>query len=722
MMVGMLNETTLQSVNDIDNLLLNINPQTRYLNRELSSIEFNKRVMEQAKTAHNPLLERVKFLGISANILDEFTMVRVAGIKEQVRNKIFSLSDDGLTPLEQITELVQVMRNMLVQQQNIWITLKQELEMERIFIVKPSELEAEQFQAIKDRFFSDIFPAISPIAIDPAHPFPFLPNKGLAQIFELKNNHSGKLMNAVVPIPTKLDRFQVIENKTGCYFLLLEDLILEFAELLFPSFTVESNCLFRILRDSDLDVEEDAEDLLRNYEHAVKKRRRGRIIRIKALHPAPPHLVQFFTDHVESDIYQVHEMEGMLGLSDLSELYRLNRPDLKYQPYSPRYPERITEYGEDCFAAIAAKDIIIHHPYETFDVVVQFVEQAASDPDVIAIKQTLYRTSDNSPIVKALIRAAESGKSVTALVELRARFDEEANIRWARDLEGAGVQVVYGFVGVKTHAKISIVVRREKQGIVSYAHFGTGNYHPITAKIYTDLSYFTCNKDLVQEAHFVFNYVTGYGSPEKFHHVIPAPLHMRRHILNLIAQEANNAKAGKPAHIWAKMNSLVDTEIIDSLYIASQAGVKIELVVRGICCLRPQVKGLSENIHVKSIVGRFLEHSRIYCFGNGHALPSPNALVYIGSADWMTRNLDWRVEIMVPITNETVHTQVLEQIMVANLRDDVNSWELQPNGEYAKIENKNNFCSHKYFMENPSLSGRGSSILKKGTKSRKKKN
>ncbi len=696
-------------------------PKNRYLNRETSSIAFNKRVLAGASDLSNPLLERVKFLAISASNLDEFTMVRVAGVKEQVRNNIFNLSDDGLTPAEQLSNLVLIMRDMLVEQQQCWLELKQQLEREHIFIVTPQELAPEQFDTLEGLFLNDIFPALSPIAIDPAHPFPFLPNKGLAQIFELQNSHTGKVMNAVVPLPNKLDRFYVIENKNGCYVLQLEELTKQFAHLLFPNFSIINTCLFRILRDSDLDVEEDAEDLLRNYEHAVKQRRRGRIIRIKALHPAPPHLVQFFTDHVESDIYQVHEMAGILGLSDLTELYKLSRPDLKYPIYLPRFPERITEYSDDCFAAIATKDIIIHHPYETFDVVVQFLEQAANDPEVVAIKQTLYRTSHDSSIARALIRAAESGKSVTALVELRARFDEEANIRWARDLERAGVQVVYGFVGIKTHAKISIVVRREKSGLMSYVHFGTGNYHPDTAKIYTDLSYFTCNKDLAKEAHFVFNYVTGYGSPSEFAYVIPAPLHMRNHILRLIANERDNAKLGKPAHIWAKMNSLVDTAIIDALYEASNAGVKIELVVRGICCLRPQVKNMSENIRVKSIVGRFLEHSRIYCFGNGYDMPSKNALVYIGSADWMPRNLDWRVEVMIPIINETVHSQVLEQIMVANLRDDVNSWELQSSGEYSKIATIEHFSAHYYFMENPSLSGRGNAISQKTAKTRKNK-
>jgi polyphosphate kinase len=693
----------------------------RYLNRELSSVAFNYRVLEEAQNTANPLLERVRYLSISAGNLDEFTMVRVAGLKDQVRHHVLEMSDDGLTPAGQLTALSEVMQELLRRQQECWVTLREALATQSICVTTPSALNKDQLSALEMVFLEDIFPALSPIAIDPAHPFPFLPNLGMAQLFTLKNEATGKTVNAVLPLPQKLNRFfEITGGGIGIHLLPLEDITQRFAHLLFPSFTITDSTLFRIIRDSDLEVEEDAEDLLQNYEHAVKQRRRGRVIRVKALAPASQSLIRLFLEYVETDIGQVHEMEGMLGLASLSEFCTLPRPDLKHPPHHVRFPERILEHGGDCFAAIAAKDMVVHHPYESFDVVVQFLHQAAEDPDVVSIKQTLYRTSNDSPIVKALIQAAENGKSVTALVELRARFDEEANIRLSRDMERAGVQVVYGFVKLKTHAKISIVVRREKQTLVSYVHFGTGNYHPITAKIYTDLSYFTCNRDYVREAHYLFNYITGYGAPSSYHYLIPAPTHMRTRLLEMIEQEAAYAKEGKPAAIWIKVNALVDTQIIDALYAASCAGVKMELVVRGICGLRPNVAGLSENIRVKSIVGRFLEHARIYCFGGGYGLPSPQALVYIASADCMTRNLDWRVEVMVPITNATVHAQVLDQIMVANLRDDTNSWELQNDGTYARVEAKEHFSAHRYFMENPSLSGRGKGMTGERRKKRRK--
>ncbi|TAE34151.1 MAG: RNA degradosome polyphosphate kinase [Alphaproteobacteria bacterium] len=696
-------------------------PKTRYLNRELSSIAFNERVLHYAYDTTIPLLERVRFLAISSSNLDEFTMVRVAGLKDQARNYINNISPDGRSVPEQLRVLSGTVRTILQQQQQCWLQLKEELTAEQIFVLHPSDLSAEQNAALEMLFLSDIFPALSPIAIDPAHPFPFLPNLGLVQLYTLKNQKTGTLLNSVLPLPNKLHRFYRIKHAgAGIHMVPLEDITLRFAYLLFPGFSVEESTLFRIVRDSDLEVSEDAEDLVQNYEHAVKRRRRGRIIRVKALKPVSIALTNFFMDHVETDIQQVHEMEGMLGLCDLAELCKIEREDLKFPPYTARFPERISEHSGDCFAAIAAKDIVVHHPYESFDVVVQFLNQAAQDPDVVSIKQTLYRTSNDSPIVNALIRAAEEGKSVTALVELRARFDEEANIRWAKNLERAGVQVVYGFVHLKTHAKISLVVRRERESLVSYVHFGTGNYHPITARIYTDLSYFTCNNVLTTEAHYLFNYITGYGTPSHYHHLIPAPDHMRTSVLQMIHQEAEYARAGKPAAIWAKMNALVDQEIIEALYAASQAGVHIQLVVRGICCLRPQVKGLSDHIHVKSIVGRFLEHARIYCFGGGHGLPSPNAHVYIGSADWMPRNLNKRVEVMIPITNPTVHAQILDQIMMANLNDEANSWLLRSDGTYHR-GNREGFSAHRYFMENPSLSGRGSNLSVRRRKKRKPK-
>ena len=698
--------------------------QQRYMNRELSWMSFNERVFGEALNPHVPLLERIKFLAISASNLDEFTMVRIAGLKDQVRHNIHKISDDGLLPKEQIEQLKPRTRAFLDAQQQCWLALKEELEQHSIHVSDDNVLCKDRSAALEKQFMEDIFPALSPIAIDPAHPFPFLPNLGLAQLFDLKHKKTGKHMAAVVPLPAKLPRFVPIEGDFEHNFMLLEDITYRFASLLFHGYDVQDAALFRIVRDSDLEIEEDAEDLIEYYEHAVKQRRRGKVIRIKTLANAPRHLVNLFLEHMDTDIQKVHEMEGMVGLTALFELYKLDRPELKYAPYLVRFPERITEYGGDCFAAIAAKDIIVHHPYESFDVVVQFLRQAARDAKVVSIKQTLYRTSDNSPIVKALIRAAESGKSVTALVELRARFDEEANIKWARDLERAGVQVVYGFVNLKTHAKISIVVRKERETLTSYIHFGTGNYHPINAKIYTDLSYFTCNKELAQDAHHLFNYITGYGEPSSYNHIITAPNNMRSKLIELIDAEIKHAQRGKGGSIWAKMNALVDPAIIDKLYEASAAGVHIELVVRGICCLRSQVKGLSENIHVKSIVGRFLEHSRIYCFGNGYDLPHKHALVYIGSADCMPRNLDWRVELLVPVLNETVHAQVLEQIMRANLKDNLHSWDQDDTGQYSRTilnEDETPFSAHRYFIENPSLSGRGKALAQEKRQKKRKK-
>ncbi len=684
---------------------------SRFINRELSWLAFNQRVMEEATNRNNPLLERVKFLSISALNLDEFTMVRVAGLKDQVHHHMDKVSDDGLTPGEQLEFIQKQAVELMQAQQDCWLQLRMELADADIHVVHVEELTEEDERWLQAHFLENIFPALTPIAVDPAHPFPFLPNQGIAMLFELRQVKSGRNHIAVLTFPQKLQRLIRLGGREE-RFILLEDVITLFLDMLFPGSEKIDSELYRIIRDSDLEVEEEAEDLMHYYEKAVKQRRRGRVIRIKALTPISEKLLAFFTEHMEADPRDIIEVDGMVGLADLSELYNCQRPDLKYEPYEVRFPERISDYGGDCFAAIQAKDIIVHHPYESFDVVVQFLYQAARDPNVVSIKQTLYRTSQDSPIIGALIEAAENGKSVTALVELKARFDEEANIKWARDLERVGVQVVYGFVRLKTHAKISLVTRLENNRLRTYAHFGTGNYHPMTAKVYTDLSYFTCNAALCRDAAHLFNFITGYSEPKNYEKVIAAPNHMRKQLLQLIDDEIAFAKDGKPAALWAKMNSLVDPEIIDKLYEASTAGVNIQLIIRGICCLRPGVPGMSENIHVKSIVGRFLEHSRIFCFGAGKGLPSPDAKVYISSADWMPRNLNWRVEVMVPIENSTVHAQVLDQIMVANLKDDRQTWHLMPSGKYLRDDMDGEFSAHEYFMNNPSLSGRGKALRK----------
>ncbi|MDE3060051.1 MAG: RNA degradosome polyphosphate kinase [Pseudomonadota bacterium] len=683
----------------------------RFINREMSWLAFDERVLDEACNPDVPLIERLNFLSISSSNLDEFYMVRVAGLKDYVRQGITKESPDGLMPAEELERIHKSVAAMVERQHACWTELRGLLGKEGIVMVPRGELSAPELEWLEKYFLDNIFPVLTPIAIDPAHPFPFLPNLGLALIYQLAAHASGKEQIVIIPLPAQLPRFTPLPGSLR--YVALEDIIDLFLTTIIPGSHRSDSALFRIIRDSELDVEEEGEDFVRNFERAVKQRRRGRVIQIKFVAPASRALVQFVSEQMQVDMGDVIEVDGMLGLANLRELCEHAPPTLKYPPFQVRFPERITDYGGDCFAAIAAKDIVIHHPFETFDVVIQFLKQAAEDPDVVSIKQTLYRTSKDSPIPRMLMAAAEAGKSVTALVELKARFDEEANLKWARDLERAGVQVVYGFVALKTHAKVTLVTRREAGKLVSYVHFGTGNYHPATAKGYTDLSFFTCDPELCRDAAYLFNFVTGYAPPRTFKKLIIAPRDMRKRITHLIEDEIRHAQEGRPAAIWAKMNALVDEQIIDMLYRASQAGVVIELVVRGICCLRPGVPSLSENIRVKSIVGRFLEHARIYCFGNGHALPSPQAKVFIGSADWMPRNFDGRVEVIVPIENPTVHEQVISQIMVANLKDEKQSWILQPDGTYKRLQaTADGLSAHEYFIHNPSLSGRGKALQK----------
>lgn len=683
-----------------------------FFNRELSWLAFNRRVLAEARNRDYPLLERLRFLSISGSNLDEFIMVRVAGLMGQAKRKIEELSLDGMTPSQQLEKINDELERIEREQDSVWDELRSELAEDGIEVIEGRAVDAATGDWLESHFTDNILPVLTPQAVDPAHPFPFVANLGLGLLFNLKRNSDGVALVEMVLIPGNLPRFIRVPGSDAKY-ISIENLIRRHAGLLFPGFTLRGDGLFRVIRDSDIEVEEESEDLVRYFRSAIQRRRRGDVVHLEIEDGFDTEAENLLREQLYLAQATVDQKSGLIGFSALERIVGEDRPELKFEPYSPRYPERIAEHDGDAFSAIREKDIVIHHPYESFEVVADFLWQAAQDPDVVAIKQTLYRAGSQSPIVSALVAAAEAGKSVTAVVELKARFDEEQNILWANKLERSGVQVIYGFVDWKTHAKVSMVVRREGTGFRTYCHFGTGNYHPINAKIYTDLSYFTADPAMGRDAAKLFNFITGYVEPENLEHIALSPTSLRKTVYELIEAEIANAREGKPAAIWAKMNALADRKMIEKLYEASQAGVRIMLVVRGICCLRPEVPGLSDNITVKSVIGRFLEHGRIYAFANGEMMPHQQSKVYIASADWMSRNLDRRVETMVPMTNKTVRDQVLEQVMLANLLDTERSWRLLPGGGYERLAGRDNpFNLHHYFMENPSLSGRGDALKK----------
>ena len=658
-----------------------------FLNRELSWLSFNQRVLDEARDASLPLLERLKFLTIVSSNLDEFFMVRVAGLKQQQLGGVLETGPDGMLPAEQLTSISEVAHGMVGDQYKSWRTeVLPALAAAALQILGPDDMTPEQRVAARGHFATHVFPALTPLAVDPGHPFPHLRNKSLNIAVLLRKEGARRRSQretslAVVQVPGVLGRLVPLPAASGRAYVLLETLIASHVGDLFPGYVVKQTAAFRVTRNWDLMVdEEESEDLLSTIQEELRRRDRGAAVRLEIDAAAPADILRKLTSVLHLEPGDVYAIDGPLQLSDMTAITDADpRPELRVDPLVPAVPQWLRE-SDSIFDVVSTKDVLLHHPYEAFDPVLRFVEEAAADPAVLAIKQTLYRTSGDSPIVGALYRAAENGKQVTVLVEIKARFDEANNIAWARRLEENGVHVVYGLIGLKTHCKAALVVRREGSGIRRFVHLGTGNYNPITARQYTDLSLFTARPEVADDVTALFNMLTGYAEPPQWKRLAMAPFGLQEHVLKLIAREAEHAKAGEPARIVAKMNALVDQPVIKALYDASKAGVDIELLVRGICCLRPGVEGVSDRIRVTSIVDRFLEHSRVFAFGVGDRTE-----VWLSSADWMPRNFIRRVEIMVPVEDGALRARLLEEVLGLALADNVKARRLQPDGSYTRL-------------------------------------
>ena len=679
----------------------------RFFNRELSWLAFNERVLSLAEGDDKPLGERIRFLAISADNLNEFFMVRVAGLRQLVDRGFKRLPKDDVDVDQLLAQIMARSAKLMARQNQVLPELIGCLRDKNIHVLSDIPDDEQDRLWLEDWFLDSVLPLITPTTLDPSHPFPFFHNDGKGMMLEMTSPNS-KPLQSVILLPANLPRFVKLPGD-GLRLVLVEAVIRAGIAKIYPRHQLVSAAMFSILRDSEIEIDDEANDLIHEFENALRARQRGNVVLLTLSKDAPKPIRHLLKSAMGIDENNFFDTDGPVALNNFSELLDYIPKHLLFPVFTPRFPQRIRDFNGDCFAAIRNKDIIVHHPYESFEVVVRYLQQAATDPDVLAIRQTLYRTTSNSPIVKALIQAAENGKTVTAVIELKARFDERNNIQLARALGRAGVQVAYGLTDLKIHLKMSLVVRREHGKLVSYTHVGTGNYHSITAGIYTDLSYFTCDKDVGRDAYEIFKYLTSHVQPDKLKRSFISPHQSFPQLKLMILDEIKNCKNGLPSGIWLKCNSLVDHRLIGLLYEASQAGVPIEIMARGICCLRPGVAGLSETITVRSIIGRFLEHGRIYVFANGGEFLSDKNMVMISSADLMPRNLRRRVECFMRLENPTIRKQVLHQIMVALLRDEKNSWYLQPDGSYVHPQtDETSFSCHEYFMSNPSLSGLGS--------------